>query len=195
MAEINEEKKEITQVATGHVKEKGLGEKVAGSLLSEDTRNVKNYIIWDVLIPGIKNAIADMVVGGIEMALFGSTKSRKPSSSYRGGETHVSYRNYYRDDDRSSYSSRMDLRNRSSRNSCNDIVLDNRGDVEEVIMSMEELVHKYGEASVSDLYSLVGISSSFQDNKWGWRDTRDFGYTRSGRGYRLEFNPPIFLGD
>ena len=190
------EKKEVTQVAKGHIKEKGVGEKMADSFLSEDVRNVKNYIIWDVIIPGIKNAIADVVVGGIEMALFGSSKSRRSSGySNRGGETHVSYRNYYRDDYRDNYSSRVDMRNRSSRNSCNDIVLDDRGAVEEVIMSMEELVHKYGEATVSDLYSLVGISSSFQDNKWGWRDTRDFGYMRSGRGYRLEFNPPIFLGD
>lgn len=191
----DDNKKEIAQVATGHVKEKGFGEKAADAFFSEDTKNVKNYIIWDVIIPGIKNAIADVIVGGIEMALFGSSHTSRSRSLNRGGETHVSYRNYYRDNDGSSYSNRMDTRNRSSRNSCNDIVLDNRGDVEEVILSMEELVHKYGEASVSDLYSLVGISSNFQDNKWGWRDTRDFGYARSGRGYRLEFNPPIYLGD
>lgn len=190
------DKKEIAPVAHGRVKEKGFGDKLAESFLSEDTKNVKNYIIWDVIIPGIKNAIADVIVGGIEMALFGSTRSRTSSrSSYRGGETHVSYRSYYRDNSRDSRSDRMDARSRSSRSSVNDIVLDDRGEAEEVMRNMEALVDKYGEASVADLYSLVGITSNTTDNNWGWKDVRDFGYTRSGRGYRLEFNSPEFLGD
>lgn len=184
-----EKKKEVRQVATGHVKEKGVGEKIAESFLSEDTRTVKNYILWDVFIPGIKNAIADMVIGGLEMAFFGSTRGRRS----RGGESRASYQGYYRDNDRYNSSSRVDRNYRSSRSGYNDIYLDSRDEAEEVRLSMEELVNKYGEATVADLYSLVGMTGTHQDNKWGWRDCRDFNFVRSRGGYVTDFNAPIYL--
>lgn len=184
-----DEKKEVKQVANGRIKEKGVGEKIADSFLSEDTRTVKNYIIWDVFIPGIKNAIADMVIGGLEMAFFGSARSRRSS----GGASRVSYQSDYRDNYRNYSNSRVDRNYRSSRSGYNDIVLDTRQDAEEVRISMEELVNKYGEATVADLYSLVGITSTHQDNKWGWRDIRDFNISRSRGGYVLDFEPPLYL--
>ena len=187
-----EEKKDIKPVVQGRVKSKGLGEKAAEAFLSEDTRTVKNYILWDVLIPGLKNALADMVIGGIEMALFGSTKGSRRSSSSRGG-THVSYSSYYDSDKPDRDRGRLGRSSRDSRYDFSDILLDSRGDAEEVLTSMEELVKKYGEASVSDLCSLVGIDSTFQDTKWGWVDCRDFSYRRSGRGYILDFARPQYL--
>lgn len=187
-----EEKKDIKPVVQGRVKSKGLGEKAAEAFLSEDTRTVKNYILWDVLIPGLKNALADMVIGGIEMALFGSTKGSRRQASSRGG-THVSYSSYYDSDKPDRDRSRLGRSSRDSRYDFSDILLDSRGDAEEVLTSMEELVKKYGEASVSDLCSLVGIDSTFQDTKWGWVDCRDFSYRRSGRGYILDFARPQYL--
>ena len=188
----DEVKKEIKPVAHGRIKEKGLGEKAAEAFLSEDTRTVKNYILWDVLIPGIKNALADVVIGGIEMALFGSTRGGR-SKSNRGGGSYVSYSSYY-DSDRSGGSrNRVDRSGNSANYDFSSIILDSRGEAEEVISSMEELVRKYGEASVADLCSLVGVSSKFTDNRWGWTDCRDFSYRRAGRGYVLDFAKPIYL--
>lgn len=187
-----EEKKEIRQVATGHIKEKGVGDKIADAFLSEDTRTVKNYILWDVFIPGIKNAIADVIIGGLEMAFFGSSRGRRSSGS-RGGDSRVSYQWYYRDNNRSYSTDRVDRHYRSSRNGYNDIYLESRDEAEEVRISMEELVNKYGEATVADLYSLVGMTSTPQDNKWGWRDVRDFSFARSRGGYVTDFNAPLYL--
>lgn len=185
-----EDKKEIRQVANGRLKEKNVGDKIADAFLSEDTRTVGNYILWDVFIPGIKNAFADMIIGGIEMAFFGSTRGRRRNN---GGESRVSYQSYYRDNNRSYSSDRVDRHYRSSRDGYNDIFIGSREEVEDVRISMEELISKYGEASVADLYSLVGISNTPQDNKWGWRDIRDISFARSRGGYVTDFNPPIYL--
>lgn len=188
-----EEKKEVRQIVSGKVKEKTVLDKAGDVFLSEDTRTVKNYILWDVLIPAIKNSIADVIIGGIEMALFGSSRGRRSSSARSGGGTYVSYDNYYRSDSRSLSNNRMDRSNRPDRYDFSSILLERRSDAEEVIIAMEELVKKYGEANVSDLNSLVGVSSRHTDNKWGWTDVRDFNYRRSGRGYVLDFAPPVFL--
>lgn len=186
-----EEKKEIKPVAKGRIKQKGVGDKVAGALLSEDTRTVGNYIVWDVLVPAIKNTIADVIIGGIETALFGSTRG---SRSGRRGSGSVSYTSYY-DSGRDRRSrDRLDRSDRSSKYDFSDILLDTRGEAEDVVSSMEELVRRYGEASVADLCSLVGVTSQFTDNKYGWTDCRDFSYRRCGRGYILDFAKPEYLG-
>lgn len=192
---MTEEKKNLKQIAKGEIKEKGLGEKAAEAFLSEDTRTVKNYILWDVVIPAIKNTLADVVIGGIEMVLFGS--SRGPRKSYRGGNRgHVSYENYYDRDSRYGSNDRVGYRDRDSRGSVDDIILYDRAEVEEVISTMENLVEKYGSASVSDLCSLCGVTSRpFTDNKWGWTDIRDFSFRRSGRGFVLDFAKPEYLGN
>lgn len=184
-----EKKKELRQIVSGRVKEKSLAEKAGDVFLSEDTRTVKNYILWDVLLPAIKNGLADVIIGGVEMALFGSARGRRSS----GGSGHVNYSSYSRDNRHDNSSRRVVSADRSSRYDFNNIILDSRGDAEEVISTMEDLVRDYGEATVADLNSLVGITGKFVDNKWGWTDSRDFHVTRSGRGYVLDFAAPIYL--
>ena len=184
-----EKKKEVKQIVSGRVKERTLAEKAGSYFLSEDTRTVKNYILWDVLLPAIKNGLADVIIGGVEMALFGSARGRRSS----GGSSHVNYSSYSRNDRRDGSSRRVVNADRASRYEFNNIILDSRGDAEEVIATMEDLVKEYGEATVADLNSLVGITGKFVDNKWGWTDSRDFHVTRSGRGYILDFEPPIYL--
>lgn len=184
--EKNISKPTVKPVAQGKVKQKGLGEKAAEAFFSEDTKTVGNYIIWDVIIPGLKNAVMDV----IEMALFGSSNR----SSRRRGSSHVSYQSYYDSDSRSRSSRGVERNDRTSRYDFSDIILDTRGDAEQVMASMEELINKYGEATVADLCSLVGLSSKFTDQKWGWTDCRDLSYRRSGRGYILDFATPDYLG-
>ena len=183
----DQEKKEVRQVVSGKIKQKGLGEKAAEAFFSEDTRTVGDYILWDLFIPGVKDAIYE-VIGRV---LFGSNGSRK--SSRGNGGTHVSYSSYYDSDRNGRSRDRVGHSSRRSDYDFSDIVLDTRGDAEEVLSSMEELVRKYGEASVQDLCNLVGIDSQFTDTKYGWTDCRDFSYRRSGRGYILDFAKPIYL--
>ena len=188
---MEEEKRKVRQVASGKIRKKTLAEKAGDAFFSEDTRTVKEYLFWEVLIPTLKNGIADLFIGGIEMALFGSTRGSRSSS--RGGDKHVNYSSFSRDDRRSSVSRRVDRSSRDDRYDYSNIILDSRAEAEEVILNMEELVSKYGDATVADLNSLVGITGKHTDNKWGWTDSRDFHLSRSGRGYILDFNPPVYL--
>lgn len=185
----DKEKREVKQIVSGKVKEKTVLDKASDVFLSEDTRTVKNYILWDVLIPAIKNGIADVIIGGLEMALFGTSRSRRNS----GGGKIVNYSNYSSDSRRNVSNYRMASSDRSNRYDFNNVYLDSRGDAEEVIASMEDLIRDYGEATVADLNGLVGITGKHIDNKWGWTDCRDFHVSRSGRGYVLDFEPPIYL--
>ena len=190
-----ENKREVKPIVKGKVHEKNLGEKAAEAFLSEDTRTVKNYILWDVIVPAIKNTLADVVIGGIEMVLFGSSRGSR-NRTQRGGATRVSYTDYYEGPSNGESNSRVGDRFRDDKYSYSDILLDTRGEAEDVITTMEELIDRYGEATVADLYSLVGVAGRpHTDNKWGWSDKRDLSYRRSGRGYVLDFAKPIYLGN
>lgn len=179
--ENSEEKKRVEKVVNGVVKSKKKSEiqKFADIFISEDVSNVKSYIFVDVLIPAIKKAIKDVVTNGIDMLLYGETGHSKNGSA----ASKVSYRSYYdRDTDRRSYSSN---RTRTGYD-YDDIILDNRGEAEEVLSRMDELIATYGLVSVADFYDLVGVTSNYTDNKYGWTDIRNATVVRMRDGYAIK---------
>ena len=175
-----EERKKIEKVVTGTVKTKKKSDirKVADVFISEDAQNVKSYILTDVLIPAVKKLISDIVKDGIEMILYGGT-NRSGSSSR---SNYISYRDYSnrRSDDRRSYD------NPRTGYSHDDIILETRGEAEDVITHMDELIETYGIVSVADLYDLVGIAGNYTDNKYGWTNLRNAEPIRINGGYLLK---------
>ena len=69
------EKKKVEKVIKGKAKtrKKTGASKLADVFISEDAKNVKSYVIMDVLIPAAKKAISDIVRDGIDMILYGET--------------------------------------------------------------------------------------------------------------------------
>ena len=162
---------------------KPLGQKMKESFMGEDAKEVKDYLFFDVIIPGIKNAF----MSTLNMLLFGepyydnrrnySRKDRDRGSIYsydslynrRTSEKHKRERYYEKDD-------RIDYRH---------IILDNRDDAEEVIFQIRELIRKDGYATIAELLDLVDLPSNFNDHDWGWEDERDISLRRISSGYLI----------
>lgn len=181
-AELPEKK--VEKIISGSAKSKKPNEiqKIAGVFMSEDIENVKSYILMDVLVPAIKKAISDIVTNGIDMALYGEDAGsrRKKSSASK-----VSYGGYYERDRENRSTRGSTIRTRTNYN-YEDIVLDNRGDAEEVLLRMDELISTYGMVSVADFYDLVGITGNYTDNKYGWSDIRSATVVRVRDGYVIK---------
>ena len=172
-----EREKRAEKVVTGNVKtkKKSGGRKIADSFISDDAGNIGNYILNDVLIPSVKKAVVDIVTDGIAM-LLGTDKKKGRS----GSSTYVSYRSY--SDDR-------DDRYRSSRTrsySFDDIIFESRGEAEEVLDRMDELIDTYHAVSVADMYDLAGLSCDYTDNKYGWTSLRSADIVRVSGGYMIK---------
>ena len=92
--------KKLEKVVSGEAKTRKKSEvkKFANIFVPEDVENVKSYILVDVIVPGIKNAIADAV----SIMLFGEA-GRLGGRSGKGSR--ASYQRYYDDrrDDRREY--------------------------------------------------------------------------------------------
>lgn len=178
------ERKKVDKVVTGKVKSKKKSEvsKFKDVFISEDVHNVKSYIFMDVLVPAMKKALSDIVKDGIDMMLYGETKTRKSGS----GASYVSYRDY---SSRDRHDARRGVRSRTVYD-VDDIIIDNRGEAEDVLDRMEELIDTYGIVSVADYYDLVGESCAYTDNKYGWTTLRTAEVVRVRDGYRISLPRP-----
>lgn len=190
-AEPVKEEKVLEKVVTGEViqKKKGLGSKVKESFSGDDARSVGSYIFFDVFIPAAKSMVVDAVSQGVERLLYGDSRGRAKISGRAG---YTSYnRMYNRDSDRDK---RRELSNRArSTHAFDEIILTERGEAEEVLDQLMNLIDDYGHAKVSDLYELVGITKNYTDDKWGWEDLRGASTSRVRQGYLLDLPPTIPL--
>ena len=169
--------KNVKKVISGSAQTKKKSEmvKFAEVFLAEDINSVRHYITGEVIIPTIKKAVYDILTNGLDMVFFGSSgQSAKKSPASR-----ISYRSYYddnRDTRRESYRPMPSYR-------YNDITFDSRGEAEEVLSGMYDILETYKVISVADFYDLAGITGTHTDNKYGWMDLRnpDVTRTRDGR--------------
>lgn len=179
------ERKKLDKVTNGKVKTKKKSEvsKFTDIFLAEDIPSVKSYIIDEVLLPAAKKAISDIVTNGIDMLLYGETRSKNKDKGSR-----VSYNKYYRDRDDRGRNRDREQRGRKYRSvyDYEDVVLESRGEAEDVLDRMDDLLDNYGMVSVADLYDLVGIEGNYTDNKYGWTNLRSADIQRLRDGYLLK---------
>ena len=173
--------KKIEKVIKGTAKTKKKTEisKFKDVFIAEDAKNVKSYIVMDVLIPAAKKAVSDIVTNGIDMILYGETGRTKKRTASSG----ISYRDYYSKKDDRDY--RSTTRTRTGYN-YDDIVLETRVEAEEVLTRMDEIMDLYGLVTVADLHDLVGITGNYTDQKYGWTNIRSAEAVRVRDGYLLK---------
>jgi len=184
------ERAPLEKVISGNAvqRKKSLGSKIAETFAGDDAQSVGQYILFDVVIPATKNLISDMVSQGIERLLFGDARGRIQVDRRVGGRT--GYNKMYngglsRERDREEPRSRS-LSNRArATHDFGEILMETRGEATEVLDRLMLQVEEYDVATVADLYNLVGISGTFQDEKFGWTDLRGSEVVRVRNGYVL----------
>lgn len=192
------EKKEVVQVTKGKVRlrKKPLWKKFVEAFRPEDNRGFAEYTLLEVLVPSIKDAIADAGTSAIENAL-----GTGPSRRYRRGGGGSGYTSYNRMSSRSRGSRRDrdddDRPRRRERRSSSDVpeaILDSRVEAEEVLDTMIELLSNYDVVTKRDLLGMLGEPHSFTDEDWGWTDLRGARIHRIGQhGYLLDLPRPEAL--
>jgi hypothetical protein len=163
-------------------------QRLAGAFISEDVGDIKSYILLDILIPAIKDAVWDLITNGSRMVLFG--ENGRPKSSPAASK--ISYNRYYGSPDsrRRGVETSMGIGRAASRSGLDydDILFQTRGDAEAVIDAMNEIVGQYGVVSIGDLYDLADLPTDnyAAANKYGWTDIRGCKPIRVRDGYILK---------
>lgn len=169
--EPKKEKPKMTSIVKGNVEKKEtLGRKVLSTFIHEDKESVLEYAIMDVVVPKLKEAALDVVNGALSMLFYGEARNgrvnydkvRTSSASYRTQQ-------------------RTDYRGESNRSDSDGIILESRADAIAVLNQLRDLITDYDRATVADYYDLVGMSSKFTDNNFGWTNL-DSAYISNVRG-------------
>ena len=169
---------------------KPLGKHFASFFMEKDGTDIRNYIIFDWLIPGIKNGILDI----LSLMFFDEVRDKR--SSRRREKERTSYSSYYRGETRRGSSRERERdRYRDDKIDYQNIILERREDAEDVVDALKERIDKNGAATVADLLDLIDEASQFTDNNWGWTHTRDIGIRRVSRGYLIDVARAEYLDD
>lgn len=195
--EPKETKKKIERVTTGDVvrRKQPLGRRFVSIFVGGDAKRAWVAVVSDVLIPAAKDMAADALSQGFERMIYGETRSRSRRPPFHSGynsSSHVSYNRYGQSSNKIRQEEPRRPISRSSRSGHNfdEIILTTRVEAEEVIDRLFDLVSRYESATVADLYDLVGITSEYTDEKWGWTDIRGTDVSRIRDGYLLNLPKP-----
>lgn len=173
--------KKFEKVISGSAKtkKKNAVSRFSDVFVSGDVSKIKEYVIMDILVPGVKKGISEIIDYTKDTILYGEPGHSKKPSKYP-------YRNCYE---------RERDRRRPARRAYDyeDVVLDTRGEAEDVLYRMDEIVGTYGFVSIGDLYDLVGIDGNHTDNKYGWTNILSAKVVRVGDGYIIKLPRPMPL--
>lgn len=168
------------RIITGPVKKKKQSflKRISSRFFVDDAQSIGDFIIDQVIVPGLKNLFRDTAVGSLDRALYGTARNRGRSMlGERDG-----FRTRYdlmgdREPDRRSIS-----REGRARHDFDEIVLGSYEEAVEVIEAMIERLGRYGFVSVADMYTFLGVTGSHADQRWGWHNlqTADVRQTRGG---------------
>ena len=191
-AEKEPEKKDLQPVVNGPVKSKKPSpfRKMADILINPGVDNLRDYIVFDVVIPAIRSMFSDALISSVEM-IFGT---RRPTN----GTAKTSYTGYWKSsNNKGVQTTSLQEPDRyilaKSQRDFDNVIVENRWEAEEVIDQMVTCIQEYGSVSIADFYDLVSMPSNFTDNKYGWTNLATASIERVGGGYLIKLPPTVKL--
>lgn len=143
----------------------------------QDVASVRDYIIFDIVIPKAKTVMADLGNSILNAILFGDAgPSRTTPYGQGSGVQRVSY-NSYSSSRPASQQGRVTYGSNQHRPSQNDprnraifedVIFDSKPDADAVLAKLTEMIDMYGVVSVNDAYDACDLSAPYTYNNYGW---------------------------
>lgn len=170
-----EERKKVEKVVSGAAQKGTVGK---GGFFKSTVESVGQYLLHEILVPALKKTVDSMITNGSHMFLYGEASKRDsrgpspvPKVSYRSA--YDDRRSDYAEDDASSYKGY----------NYGTVLLSTRGDAEDVLDRLAEIVGEFGVVSVADLYEMCGLDADWTDANYGWTSVRNVQVVRNSDGY------------
>lgn len=195
-------KKEVERVIYSSVnrRKKPIGKKIKETFFGGDPRDVTEHIVQDVVVPGIKNTVTDMLIEAIERAFYGEVRSGSRRGAARYGRAdHTPYNRYSSTGKpvEKLWNGKPDPRNANGAtkrgralHDFDEIILDTKSEAEEILDRLVGHCEQFEGVTVAELYTMLGEKPNFTDYKWGWDDLRDARTSRVRGGYLLDLPRP-----
>lgn len=140
----------------------GVGKKLVKGFLSEDSGTVGSYVLLEVVLPAVKDLLVESGKQALERIFYGDVRPR------RGRDERSGYLSYNRMSDRREPAQHSNARPAQGVRGFDEYELPDRVSAIAALDRLEAHLGEYHVASVADLCDILGITSEFTDNKWGW---------------------------
>lgn len=186
------EKIEKVIVGTVVTRKKPISRRIRETFMGNDARGVGEYVFSEVLVPAAKDMIVDSFTQFMERMFYNEPRSALRSSRFRGSP-YTPYRQASHDPRRREQQSRGPSRRGRALHNFDEFIMATRGEASLVLDALNDRIERFGAATVSDLYDMLGESGSYTDVNYGWTEIMDARITRVDRGYLLDLPSPEFL--
>lgn len=181
------EKKDVEKVVVGEVVQRKtpLGRRFRSIFFRGELKGAAKFVLAGVLLPALKNMIVDASNEGINRMVYGDAPPRR-------FDQHRPLVSYNRMSDRSPRGGRPGMlpdqppHRSPKRRDASEIILISREEADLVLERLSDIIDKYDVASVADLHDLVGLPTTYVDNKWGWASLAGSDVRQVREGYLLD---------
>lgn len=153
-------KREIRKVEK-KPKKKKFGQRLKEAMFAEDIGDgsVTEYVFFKIFIPSVKQVLSNMANSAINMALGLDPKTRTVMPSHTASASALRDRNLHR----------PGVQGSRYRDAVSDIEWDHETACD-IYNQIVELVDKYGDCSLADVYSMMDMGNKIRttDRNWGW---------------------------
>lgn len=189
MADDNKSKKNTPK---GRLEKKNELVKLADIFVADDMKNILSDVFHERVVPIIKNGLFDIGNYFLGRSLFGQGASNKKRDYPSSGRTtdYSTKRNTTTTTfgDRDRITDRSDSKDDVIRNmSYNDVCFDTRGEAEEILDDLNDLIDTNGFATVFDFFDDAHMSCDYTLDNYGWTDLRRAEVVYGRNGYKIKF--------
>lgn len=174
-------------------KKHGIGSKFAEVFFATSPAAARDHVVTNIFLPTLKDLVLDMAYGYLSMFLYD-----RPAVGGRRGRSGADV--YSQAFSRSSNVSRERLAGSvgngaskaisatGTRRMEDELIFDDMGEAQEYLDNFREILDRYGVLSIGDVMDMCGLSHTFTDDKYGWKNLSQANVRRLGHGqYTIYF--------
>lgn len=155
---------------TTKIAKKSFKQELRDAFISEEVHDVKRYIVFDVVIPAVKQTFRNLIVNTLDMSLFGTVKANQ-NARQQNNSTYIQYDRAY--NSQNDYTKPKRQSGSIIRvNELNRIVFADKNDAIEVLNYLFSNIEEFNVASVADFITAAKQDVAPIHHKWGWYDLK-----------------------
>ena len=172
--EATAEKPKLKAVGTVTKRKRNVLERLVVGLIGPDgLPAIGHYLGSEVVMPAVKDIIANSLTTGIQMAIFGKDSATRPNTTNYQQTSRAAYsqRTYRPTTNYSNPQPTIKQRNgqdRASNFNSEDYIMDDRTEAMKALSSIQEYADEYNQVSLADFFDVMGVDTQYTDNNYGW---------------------------
>lgn len=180
------------------IKNPSFGEKLKRSFVKEDLHDIRDYVVFDIVLPSIKSAIFNTIVGtaGQIFGISVPSNTFRFSNGYNGRQILTQHERKYRDFNSIQREDRSMIKlNRYDRFYVSDFEFEYQEEADSVLEQLMDICDSRGWVSVAKFFEIADPDGTIEgknvytNNNFGWKEIDNASVKFNGEGYVIIMPP------